>query len=396
MKKNILLISEAYWSKSKGTANYAMKMVSNLSSLFNITLLVPIFSDCNVENAKIDDVTIIGVPVQIDSKVGLLNKKARTSYCEFVRNNIHTIVADCNIQLVHVLYGHFVIKYLPKLDGLKVIWTCHNMPPNESHPPFNKNNLISKLANSLYRLLVRFKHAYIINTAYIDAIVCISEWTKHDLNNWIFSKSKSVYVIGNGVSFTDAINEKSIRKKSEGMNLITVGGIKPHKNVHIIPEISKLLIDNNIEHKWYIIGPAVNDKYCNVLKKNIDRYSSKVIYLGEVDADALKKQYINSDLYVHTSKEEGFCLTILEAARLGLPSVATNVGAIPEIINILDSGVVCEPNITSIYTSIVKFINNRDRYSSGIDLSNTVECKFDWTLVSRYYDKLYKEYLIEV
>ena len=60
--------------------------------------------------------------------------------------------------------------------------------------------------------------------------------------------------------------------------------------------------------------------------------SNNIIIAGFVDDITLKKCYKICDVYVCTSRLEGFGMTILEAMFAEKPIVATNVGAIPEII----------------------------------------------------------------
>jgi glycosyltransferase involved in cell wall biosynthesis len=46
---------------------------------------------------------------------------------------------------------------------------------------------------------------------------------------------------------------------------------------------------------------------------------------------------------------EGFGLVVIEAAIFGCPSIVTNIGALPEVIDLLDRvGLVCEPEVASL------------------------------------------------
>ena len=63
-------------------------------------------------------------------------------------------------------------------------------------------------------------------------------------------------------------------------------------------------------------------------------------YLGWSDAD-LNALYNAADLFVTTSRGEGFGLTIAEALSCGVPVVAQNVSAIPEVVG--PGGILLEP-----------------------------------------------------
>lgn len=380
--KKILIISEAFWSQSKGTAKYSLSLINKLKHKTDLHILVPRFNDGS--EFLINGVTVHCVDVDIDSTIGLLDKKQRNRFCDFVGNNVKKISDKYGISLIHVIYGHFVIKSIPKNIGIPVVWTCHNMPPNESHPPFSGTSIVPQIGNRIYRSLVRLKHSYLINSSYITSIISISESTKRDIRDWIFSKSISV--IGNGCSFeTVKAKEKNIAK----LNLITVGGVKPHKNLHLIPEISARLNVLGIEHNWLIVGPVMNVKYAKLLYEKISLNDCKVRYLGKVDQITLNRLYSESNLYVHLSREEGFCLTILEAAAHGVPSIATNVGAIPEIIRSLNNGLIVEPDIDSITSAIVKFNEVYFNFTNGMSLAQGVSEQWGWDSVSEKHIEFY-------
>ncbi len=130
--KKILIISEAFWSPSKGTARYTLSLINELKFISDVHLLVPKFNDFS--NYEIENIVIHNVDVDIDSKIGLLNKKARVDFFKYVKKNINSICKEGKIDLIHIVYGHFIIKAIPKNINVPVLWTCHNMPPNESHP----------------------------------------------------------------------------------------------------------------------------------------------------------------------------------------------------------------------------------------------------------------------
>ncbi|WP_188013869.1 glycosyltransferase family 4 protein [Photobacterium damselae] len=383
--KNILIISEAFWSPSKGTARYTMSLINELKHLTNVHLLVPKFNDSS--DFKIEDIILHTVDIDIDSGVGLLDKKSRNDFISYVRANIKPLCKDNNIELIHITYGHFVIKSIPNDIDLPVLWTCHNMPPNESHPPCSKTNLLAIFINKLYRIAVRLKHTYLINTSKIDEVIAISEKTKIDIKRWLLKKD--IHIIGNGCDFD--IN-KNVEKNFNELKIITVGGIKPHKNVHIIPKISEKLNEYNICHSWKIIGPEVNLDYVKLLKDNISKYECTVEFLGSVKDSELVEYYKNSNLYVHLSKEEGFCLTILEAASFGAMTVSTNVGAIPDIISNLKNGILCESSSRSILSAIIKLFNATEYYNSGDYLSTLVSNNWSWKEVAKEHLEFYKKF----
>ena len=64
----------------------------------------------------------------------------------------------------------------------------------------------------------------------------------------------------------------------------------------------------------------------------ISPLSTKVRYVGYVDPAKRRELYEGAKLLVQPSFEEGFGLTVLEAMTVGVPVVAANRGALPEVV----------------------------------------------------------------
>ncbi|ELS5699207.1 glycosyltransferase family 4 protein, partial [Escherichia coli] len=140
-----------------------------------------------------------------------------------------------------------------------------------------------------------------------------------------------------------------------------------------------------------IIGPVMNENYFKNVECINKKYTSSIIFRGEVCSQKLKEYYLSSDIYVHLSKEEGFCLTILEAASFGLPCVGTNVGAIPEIISSLNNGILVEPDANVIYSAILKFNKDRNLYNHSRSLCDKTFALWGWDRVVKEYISHYNE-----
>ena len=57
----------------------------------------------------------------------------------------------------------------------------------------------------------------------------------------------------------------------------------------------------------------------------------EIVFVEDVDDNALAELYSGSDVFVTASKYEGFGLPLLEAMACGLPCVVSNAGALPEV-----------------------------------------------------------------
>jgi glycosyltransferase involved in cell wall biosynthesis len=89
----------------------------------------------------------------------------------------------------------------------------------------------------------------------------------------------------------------------------------------------------------------------DMLKKAAEE-DGRIIFHGFCPSvyDALKK----SDIFVHPSYNEGFSISLVEAAMMGLPIITTDVGGNPEIIHDNITGLLVEPRDVDALRSAMK------------------------------------------
>lgn len=117
-------------------------------------------------------------------------------------------------------------------------------------------------------------------------------------------------------------------------NLLFVGRFHPNKGLEYLVEALALL-----RHElWYLtmVGDtSYEPSYGKKIKGMIHTFglADKVSCLGRItDVSELQKMYQQTDIFVLPSVEECYPFVLLEAMSLGLPIVATDVAAIPEIV----------------------------------------------------------------
>ncbi len=77
---------------------------------------------------------------------------------------------------------------------------------------------------------------------------------------------------------------------------------------------------------------------------------------GYVVPEARRALYEGARLLVQPSFEEGFGLTVLEAMTIGVPVVAANRGALPELVD--DAGLLVDPEPESIAGAIARLLDD--------------------------------------
>jgi len=146
------------------------------------------------------------------------------------------------------------------------------------------------------------------------------------------------------------INLKRFKPKSENLNpksytlnpkLLFVHWLSERKGAYLIVPIIKQLVLNPkslpcrqagqiLNPKFLIIGDGpLKEKIQKEVKKN--KLEKFIKILGKVPHKNLIKYYVQADIFIMPSLQEGFPRVLIEAMAMGIPYVASDVGAVREI-----------------------------------------------------------------
>lgn len=101
-------------------------------------------------------------------------------------------------------------------------------------------------------------------------------------------------------------------------------------------------------------------------------------HLGYVDPANLKRVYEGARLLVQPSFEEGFGIPVLEAMTLGVPVVAANRGALPEVLG--DAGLLVEPEDADGMAAAIGRIIDEDGLAESCAVKGVVQSRrYQWS-----------------
>lgn len=167
-------------------------------------------------------------------------------------------------------------------------------------------------------------------------VVFVSDFLKNTLQSRLHVKDKTCQVIYNGVDIQQLGSDKNKDFRQEfGIDkdevfVALVGNINHSKGYDILISAAKLL--SNKPFRFVIAGDTSDDCFQSLSQQISDsNLQNKVIFAGFVSN---VKDFIKSaDIYLLTSRDEGFSISTIEAMASSVPVVVTRCGGPEEIID---------------------------------------------------------------
>jgi len=157
---------------------------------------------------------------------------------------------------------------------------------------------------------------------------------------------------------------KKFQDDFDGIRILTIGRLAYQKGYDIALEACKKLKGKGIKFKWYVLGkgPLLNEIELYIKENDLlDHF----ILLGVTDNPY---SYIkNCDIYVQTSRFEGFGLAIAEARMLNRPVITTKFDAVFNQMKDGKNGLVVGMNGEEVCEGIIRLIQDRNLNESIVN-----------------------------
>lgn len=229
---------------------------------------------------------------------------------------------------------------------------------------FRKRYIVS--AQSVYHFpkkgLYRQICKWIFKSA--DKIIAISAQTKKDIETLGISSNEQssstnkiqVYTNWENSDFFKPHAKEHAKRETGFTNKFVVsffGRLVEEKGVKVVVETVKLS-DSRITFAIYGEGPLVD-----YVKKAEQRYKN-IVFMRTIPPDLLPLHYSAADLIIMPSlHEEGFGRVAAGALFCGTPVIASNRGALPEVVN-NSVGKIIDPNPKEFAEAVNFFYSNRE------------------------------------
>lgn len=232
-----------------------------------------------------------------------------------------------------------------------------------------------------------------------NKIITVSEYTKRKLVSLYNISLRKIEVIYNGCgkkNFRFSENEKDDVKEKYNISndkpvLLFVGRVDDkRKRLDFLLKAFEIVL-SKIDANLVVVGSGNKEPYKR-LSSSLG-IGENAIFTGYVDDLTLRKFYSICDIHVVPSRLEGFGLTILDAMAAGKPVVATNVGAIPEIVKNGENGILVGlGDVDGMSKAICTFLHD-EKLAENIGERNVnyVKERFSWAKSAKEIERLYMQ-----
>lgn len=277
-----------------------------------------------------------------------------------------------------------------------IVWTLHSYPfsiADIKYLDLNSFFLLYRIWNNILNAsLPSFLKKRLIDIPEMKFIIALSERLKDYLKKMNI-KDEKIKVIRSGVD-TDKfkpqnlITKQSMRFKDDDKIILYYGPISLFRGIDTliltIPKIKKEVPSV----KLLILARETPSYERRILERNVRNKKEISIIPGILKEDVLIKYLSVSDIVVFPFRfwPQVECpLTILEAMSMEKPIIATNTGAIPEIITHGENGILVPPgNPRLLAEYVIKLLKDKDLSTEiGKNARKTVKNFYDWDVIAR-------------
>jgi len=217
--------------------------------------------------------------------------------------------------------------------------------------------------------------------------IAISEQTKKDIVKYYQIAPDRISVVPLGVEqrFSqkwipeDILNLRQRYELPESF-ILYVGGIDPRKNVGLIFQAMKILLEKNNQCPLLAFAGRISDQngYPEMMKKIRSLgIEQQIHFLGYVPDNDLPLLYHASTAFIYPSRYEGFGLPVLQAMAAGTPVLTTKLSSIPEVAG--DAALYIDPDDPlSLVQALEGIISNSALRLSLVNAGEQQASLFSW------------------
>jgi len=234
------------------------------------------------------------------------------------------------------MFREGVIGLISRLLGARVCWHVHSLSTEKMQQ--------TRYGRFLFRLFSFGSSEFIV----------LTPWWKNRLKECV--ANKQICIIPNPI---ELINNKFHKNKfkTDAIVVFSATRIVKGKGLNTLCESVKKL-DINISIQIAGDGPEKNNLEQFVKTNNI---CDKVKFLGWLSQDEMNEAFAAADIFCLPTQNDSFGMVFIEAMKHGLPIIASNWQAIPDVVPDGEVGILVDPtDANEIAQAINKLADDAD------------------------------------
>ena len=274
-----------------------------------------------------------------------------------------------NFTIKPVIYGTLAAKLA---KGIPVVNTITGLGT-----AFLSEGLANKVAKLLYKYT--FNNSHLIFFQNPDDQKFFKE-----IN--IIKKDNTQLIPGSGVDLEKF--KPVIKTKSDNIKILFIGRIIADKGIYELIEAASIIKKEYSNITFILLGMVGVKNRTSITKNELDDWVDNGLIEYISFKDDVRNFISDSDLIVLPSYREGTPKTLLEAASMGRPIIATDVPGCREVVIHEKNGFLCQvKNPESLGNEIKRFIelDYQSKLEMGLKSRELAELKFDINNVNNYY-----------
>lgn len=211
-----------------------------------------------------------------------------------------------------------------------------------------------------------------------------------DILKSIIADKHKIIILPNAVEKPKLQATDKTNKINKPFNVLFVGRFASNKGIHILMQAIDKLNNNGFKNNFEFLlagkGPLYESYKASNSRPNVN-------ILGFVSDKQLEQLYKEADLFVLPTLFEGMPTVILEAMSKALPIIATDVGAIAELVDKSNGYLIEKNNVSQLKNALIQFcgLTSEQKKILGEKSVQKVKNKFLWKQVALLHIKLFRK-----
>ena len=264
------------------------------------------------------------------------------------------------------------------------------LPPRRTIVTFH-DAVVMKIAGVSWRTKMSLRHS-LRAMRKAAAIVCVSEYGKKDLLELTDLPQDRIRVIPWGIdeAFRPPKDREAVRKRLgfNGNVVLMVGHTQGYMNVErMLRAVATVIAQQGIDLTLVKVGLPFTPEQMRLVAEL--ELGDRVDFVGRVSDADLPAYYQAADALLYAPLLAGFGLPPLEAMACGTPVVASNRGAIPEVVG--DAALLADADDENgLAQALGEVLGNPVRRRRLIDAGFARAGQFEWSRAARQMLELYR------